>query len=262
MKILIIAGSNYSHYSQCLIECSKLAGYDVAGVVIRRSFTYQRFKEEFARGGWRVLTILYKKLAPIIGPSYFRKNGWTLYLEKRKFKPSKLSKLCYKMGIEYVVVNDINCEHTCNFVKQLKPDVALFGGGGIIRNQLLEKIPIINCHMGILPEYRGSYPWVWAILNGDIDKIGLTSHLMEFEIDTGEILSEKLIDVDKLKDIEEVETTLEYNMVEVMLEGLDVFVETANKKSVRKKEITCDHGQLYYMPHASLYNIAREKFRK
>ncbi len=260
MRVLIFAGSNYSQYSQGLIECSILAGHEVVGVVIKRAFTWRRIKEVFAGGGIGIKAT-FRKLASIIGLAAVRRSGWSCMLDKYNFKPSKISNLCNKRRIDFLLVDDINSEECFIFIDQLNADVALFGGGGIVRGELLGRLPIINCHMGLLPEYRGSYPWVWAVLNNDLDKIGVTAHMMGVEIDRGYILKVQLIKVDDFDDIEDVELHLEYIMVEVMLEALSEYEKRGGESVIFFDGVQFEGMGQYYMPHYSLYDLAKNLFK-
>ncbi|MBE0663919.1 MAG: methionyl-tRNA formyltransferase [Bacteroidales bacterium] len=48
----------------------------------------------------------------------------------------------------------------------------------------------INLHASLLPQYRGAAPINWAIINGEI-KTGITTFLIDREIDTGKILMQE-----------------------------------------------------------------------
>ena len=52
------------------------------------------------------------------------------------------------------------------------------------------KISCINIHPSLLPQYRGPVPTAWAIENGE-KEFGITIHLMDEGIDTGDILVQK-----------------------------------------------------------------------
>jgi methionyl-tRNA formyltransferase len=47
--------------------------------------------------------------------------------------------------------------------------------------------------MSIVPDYRGMDVVEWPILHGEPDKVGLTVHVMDSGIDTGDILSIRTI---------------------------------------------------------------------
>lgn len=51
-----------------------------------------------------------------------------------------------------------------------------------------------NIHGSKLPKYRGRTPHVWAIINGE-KYTGITAHLIDEGCDTGEIISQKIIEI-------------------------------------------------------------------
>ena len=52
----------------------------------------------------------------------------------------------------------------------------------------------INVHASLLPEYRGAAPINWAIINGE-KQSGVTTFKLTHEIDTGNILLQKKVDI-------------------------------------------------------------------
>lgn len=54
----------------------------------------------------------------------------------------------------------------------------------------------INIHGSLLPKYRGRTPHVWAIINGE-KFAGITSHLIDEGVDTGAIIKQEKIKVQK-----------------------------------------------------------------
>ena len=58
----------------------------------------------------------------------------------------------------------------------------------------IPRLGCINIHPSLLPEYRGPVPTAWAILNGEVET-GITIHLMDENIDTGNLLVQKKISI-------------------------------------------------------------------
>ncbi|MBP7184194.1 MAG: methionyl-tRNA formyltransferase [Saprospiraceae bacterium] len=54
----------------------------------------------------------------------------------------------------------------------------------------------MNLHGSLLPKYRGAAPINWAIINGD-DTTGVTTFFLQHEIDTGKILLQNKINIEK-----------------------------------------------------------------
>ena len=48
--------------------------------------------------------------------------------------------------------------------------------------------PFINYHAGINPKYRGQHPAYWARVEGDDENAGVTVHLVDKGVDTGEVI--------------------------------------------------------------------------
>ena len=60
----------------------------------------------------------------------------------------------------------------------------------------------INIHPSLLPDYRGAAPIEWAIMNGDTYS-GVTSFIVGKNLDSGDILDQRLVSLDPEKTKEE-----------------------------------------------------------
>ena len=60
----------------------------------------------------------------------------------------------------------------------------------------IPKLGTFNLHASLLPQYRGAAPINWAIINGE-RKSGVTTFLIDREIDTGKIIFSEDVDIDK-----------------------------------------------------------------
>ncbi|MCO5233812.1 MAG: methionyl-tRNA formyltransferase [Chitinophagales bacterium] len=58
----------------------------------------------------------------------------------------------------------------------------------------MPELGTFNLHASLLPQYRGAAPINWAIINGET-KTGVTTFFLQHEIDTGDILLNKTIDI-------------------------------------------------------------------
>jgi len=54
----------------------------------------------------------------------------------------------------------------------------------------------VNIHGSLLPKYRGRTPHVWSIINGE-DYSGITAHLIEEIVDTGDIINQISVKIDE-----------------------------------------------------------------
>lgn len=95
-------------------------------------------------------------------------------------------------------VETVNCQEVEELLAEIKPEVIVVSGSGIIRKKILKLAPtFINIHAGITPRYRGVHGGFWAIVEEDYDNIGTTVHLIDPGVDTGSILYQGTIEVDK-----------------------------------------------------------------
>ena len=61
---------------------------------------------------------------------------------------------------------------------------------------MMPKYGTFNLHASLLPQYRGAAPINWAIINGELET-GVTTFILNKEIDTGSILFQKKIKIKK-----------------------------------------------------------------
>ncbi len=81
-------------------------------------------------------------------------------------------------------------EETLNTLRALQPDVIAVVAYGKILPQSVLDIPkkgCINIHASILPAYRGSAPYQWAVLDG-LEQTGVTAMYLCREMDAGDII--------------------------------------------------------------------------
>ena len=82
-------------------------------------------------------------------------------------------------------------------LRQLKPDVVAVVAYGRILPQRVLDIPskgCINIHASLLPRYRGSAPYQWAVLNGE-KQTGVTAMYLCREMDAGDMIDTAVTDI-------------------------------------------------------------------
>lgn len=89
-----------------------------------------------------------------------------------------------------VQVQSINNDRVKEILQHIDPDLIIVNGTRIISKKILTtvKCPIINTHAGITPMYRGAHGGYWALAKNDKQNCGVTVHLVDAGIDTGNIL--------------------------------------------------------------------------
>jgi methionyl-tRNA formyltransferase len=74
---------------------------------------------------------------------------------------------------------------------------------------------IVNGHPSLLPRYRGPFPVAWAVRNGETE-VGMSYHLMDTELDTGNLLAQKRISLDPEETWESLAPRLEQASIELL----------------------------------------------
>jgi phosphoribosylglycinamide formyltransferase 1 len=92
-------------------------------------------------------------------------------------------------------VKSANERRVAKLLRKLAPQAVMVNGTRILSRKLLAAVeaPFINTHMGITPMYRGVHGGYWALANDDPAHCGVTVHLVDAGVDTGDILYQALI---------------------------------------------------------------------
>jgi folate-dependent phosphoribosylglycinamide formyltransferase PurN len=93
-------------------------------------------------------------------------------------------------GVPVQHIRSVNAQACREALRKLRPDVVVVYGTRIIRRDTLACVtaPFINYHAGVNPKYRGQNGAYWARRNGDPDHAGVTIHLIDEGVDTGDVL--------------------------------------------------------------------------
>ncbi len=96
-------------------------------------------------------------------------------------------------------VESVNSDEARTILKTLAPTRIVVYGTRLISGKTLEqiKVPFINIHAGITPEYRGGQGGYWALAEGKPDLCGVTVHYIDKGIDTGSVLKQNRIEPTK-----------------------------------------------------------------
>lgn len=83
---------------------------------------------------------------------------------------------------------DHNSPRAIARLKHWSPDVLIFTGGNILKQEVLDvpRFGVLNSHLALLPEIRGMSSPEWSLLCNV--PLGITIHFMDSGIDTGPIL--------------------------------------------------------------------------
>ncbi len=95
-------------------------------------------------------------------------------------------------------VPSVNSTECRALLQSLAPGVIAVYGTRILKSATLAAVPapFINYHAGINPKYRGQHPGYWALAEGDAENAGVTVHLVDAGVDTGDVLYQARVTFD------------------------------------------------------------------
>jgi methionyl-tRNA formyltransferase len=99
-------------------------------------------------------------------------------------------------GVKVIFVHSVNDDSAVMALKRANPDVVVVNGTRIIAEKVLRAVPatFLNTHAGITPMYRGVHGGYWALANKDRANCGVTIHVVDAGIDTGDIVYQARIE--------------------------------------------------------------------
>ena len=107
-----------------------------------------------------------------------------------KLTASPVKVLAQSAGIPVFQPDSFREEETVEALRALKPDICAVVAYGRILPQKVLDIPrygCVNIHASLLPRYRGSAPYQWAVLNGE-KETGVTAMYLVREMDAGDMI--------------------------------------------------------------------------
>ena len=103
---------------------------------------------------------------------------------------SPVKEVALEQGIPVFQPENFRQEETVQQLAALQADVvAVVAYGRILPQKVLDIVPggFINIHASLLPQYRGSAPYQWAVLDG-LEETGVSAQFMVREMDAGAVV--------------------------------------------------------------------------
>lgn len=258
-RIVVLSPNNYSLYSLSVLQLAEQAQATVVGVAVR-TFTARRFKEEFARDGTRLLAKIWRK-AVLRRRSYPSDHVFgTLadYCSSIGVRESSVSEWAQGRGVPYWMCGSLNDPDLVKAIAETNPDLVIFTGGGLIREQLLSasRCGVMNMHMGILPWYRGMDVVEWPVLEGYPNRTGYSVHLMVRGLDEGPILSTAHMPAMSMGSVKDLRMLMEsFAPSAIVSTARDLLEGDLSPQSQQKEE-----GRQYFVMHRALRQIVDSRF--
>jgi methionyl-tRNA formyltransferase len=88
-----------------------------------------------------------------------------------------------------IVVTSPNSPEARAFLSGLKPDIAIARCKMILKPEIFQipRVGTFVMHPGVCPEYRNAHGCFWALVNRDVERVGMTLLKVDAGIDTGSV---------------------------------------------------------------------------
>jgi methionyl-tRNA formyltransferase len=264
MRILLFAPTATSLYSRATAQLIQgETGLELDAIVVRRMWDWKRLRAELRRDGPRLIKKIREKF--ILGAEACPKEdseSMGAFVQRIGLPPGTLRSDARRWGIPCLVVPDHNHPGVTALLRSRMPQLTVFTGGGLIRQQVLDLAGagVLNCHSGLLPAYRGMDVVEWPVLvePGAAPQIGLTTHWMDRGVDTGPILLRHQETLREGDTFETIRRRLEPRMPVLMLETL----RGLRDDTLRPQPQTAEAGRQYFVMHPRFHAAAERKLAR
>ncbi|MGW3436035.1 methionyl-tRNA formyltransferase [Streptomyces bacillaris] len=113
-----------------------------------------------------------------------------------KIWSDSVADLAEKHGIPVIIRNRPDGE-LLDRLKEVAPDIIVANNWRTWIPPEIYNLPVhgtLNIHDSLLPAYAGFSPLIWALINGE-PEVGVTAHLMDEELDAGDIVVQRSVAV-------------------------------------------------------------------
>lgn len=140
-------------------------------------------------------------------------------------------------------------------LRALQPDLLVLAGADIVPAAVIDvpRLGTINPHYGLLPAYRGMNVTEWSVFHGD--PVGVTVHLVDAGIDTGDILLQEEIPVEPGDTFERLRTKHQEVATRLLVDAAIGLRDGTARRIPQRAE----DGRQYYRMHPVLRRVAEAR---
>ena len=229
-----------------LLSHMKNRGIAVEAILILRPNRYEMVRSFIKRVGIvRATTIASSRVLVLLAP--WKTDSWL----RDAFYHAHANRVC--------IVDDFNGEQCEQLLTELEPEIVALGCSPILRGSIIDipKIGILNAHPGLLPRYRGVDAIPWAIYNGD--DIGVTVHFIDRGVDTGPIVTQRVINVQKKDTIESLWKKADAVAAELLSDAISRILQRDRVPTTLQ---SIDDGKQYCRMPSELLRETRRRLRE
>ena len=263
MRVVVLCSSPYSETGCAVAARLAQVGYVPVGALTLPSWDRSTLLRKVGQWGVRdSIKYAATKLAPSKASN--RKRVLNPYLEKSLRHEDEvfrgLRDVARAYGFPVVTCGDQNSSRALAQLKEWSPQLAIFTGGNILRDDLLgiPRLGVLNSHLALLPEIRGMSSPEWSLLTGVC--VGITIHYMDSGLDTGPILLRREFtgvgECDSLTDLRNRMIAEGIELIAEAVAGLDRGILAAVPQAERETD------RQFFVMHERLKAVAARRLKK
>jgi methionyl-tRNA formyltransferase len=198
-----------------------------------------------------------------------REEGWAIASRYRQLRgtgsrasaaPSPdggqtLADWAEERGIPVHRVGRLRDDRAVASARRAEPDLLVLLGADIVPAPLLAvpTIGTINAHYGLLPAYRGMNVTEWSVLHGN--PVGVTVHLVDPGIDTGDILVQEELTIEPGETWESLRAKHQDAAARLLGDAAIALADGTARRTAQSP----DEGRQYYRMHPALRRVAEDR---
>ena len=165
MRLLLTAGHDRALHAIALAELCARDGHELASILVVSPWSWKRLRSLARQRGRGFVLSAARRLA-----------GRTAGMPTEQAMEAQLAELgvthrslrswARERGVPLHGVSRLDDARAVRLARDASADMALYGGGGILRQTFLDAVggPVLNAHSGPLPQVRGMNACEWSLL--------------------------------------------------------------------------------------------------
>lgn len=189
-----------------------------------------------------------------LAPHYVKARS-SATADGRNHEKLTLAAWARQRGIPVAEHHRLESDECLATLRSLSPDVIALVGADIVPPTVLRlaSIGTVNAHYGLLPRYRGMNVTEWSIWHDD--PVGVTAHMVDPGIDTGDILLQETIAVEHRDTLESLRAKHQASAVRLVAAAVRGLGEGSIPRQMQRPE----EGRQYYRMHPELRRRVEER---
>ena len=161
-----------------------------------------------------------------------------------KITESAVKKYAAEKGLNILQPEKLKNPAFIETLQNLKADLQIVVAFRMLPEIVWNMPPLgtINLHGSLLPQYRGAAPINWAVINGET-KTGVTTFKLQHEIDTGNILLQKIFPINDDDTAGDVHDKMKIIGADLLVETVKGFASNSLKEQTQS-EISAQQSEM------------------